>query len=499
MHFLKKQIARTVRCATVVAALCLSASCDDNTAEVGTAIMPESDYMTVSSSEFALSSRSILTDSVLATTNDCRLGRVVDPETQTLTTCDFLAQFHILDNLSLPSKDKMITQDGKVVADSCDIRVFISSYYGDSLNTMKFRVQEMDTANVMEETELYYTDVDPDRFVNAEGYSKDLTFAVRDLTRADTTLNSSSYYKQLRVVLPVEYGTEILNKYYEHPSYFTDSYEFIRHVCPGFVFKTIGGIGTMINVDVSTLNLYFRYHTEDSDGNDTIVEGLQRMAATAEVIQSTSVDNQGLQKLIDEEDGYTYAKSPAGIFTEVDLPISDIVAGEHYTDTILSARIDFVRRNNTVNEKYSLNLPSTLLLVRKCDMYSFFEEALIPDETTSFVASYTSTSNAYSFTNIARLISYCRVLRDKEAGVVSSDSEEERNRKYEAWEQENPEWNKVVLIPVNPVYTTTTNSYGLSSSQLLRLNNEMGLTSTKLVGGDDSDLSISVVYSKFAQ
>ncbi len=498
MPFLK-QITRAVSCAVVCSALGLFAACDDDTASVGTAIMPQSDYMTVSSAEFALSSRSLLVDSVLATTNDCRLGRVVDPETQTLTTCGFMAQFHLMDNYSLPDKDKMVTENGRVVADSCDVRVFISSYYGDSLNTMKYRVQEMDTANVMEETDLYYTNVDPQQYVSATGYSKDLTFAVRDLTKADSTLNSSSYYQQLRVILPVEYGTEMLNKYYEHPEYFTDSYEFIRHVCPGFVFTTVGGVGTMINVDVSTLNLYFRYHTETDDGNDTIVEGLERMAATAEVIQSTSVDNQGLRSLIEDGQDYTYIKSPSGIFTEVDLPISDIVAGEHYTDTILSARIDFVRHNNTVNETYSLDLPGTLLLVRKSDMFSFFENGEVPDEITSFVASYSSTTNAYSFTNIARLISYCRVLRDKEAGVEPSDTEDERNSKYAVWEEENPEWNKVVLIPVSTVYTTTTNSYGLSSSELMRVHNNMGLASTKLVGGDDSDLSISVVYSEFAQ
>lgn len=480
-------------------AVCIS--CDEDTATIGTGVMPSGDGMTVNSDTFGVVSRSLVVDSVLATTNDCRLGRIVDPETQTLTTCGFLAQFHIMDNYTFPKKEKMIVENGRVIADSCDIRVFIRSYYGDSLNTMKIRVQELDTANVMEESDIYYTNIDPSQYVNKKSpYQKELTFAVKDLTVADSLLNSSSYYQQIRVKLPTSYATEILNKYYDNPNYFTDSYEFIRHVCPGFSFETIGGVGTMINVDVSTLNIYFRYHTTQSDGSDTIVDGMQRMGATAEVIQSTHVDNKGLSALVqDGQDEYTYIKTPSGIFTEVELPIGDVVAGTHYTDTINSARIDFVRRNNLVDSKYSLSLPSTLLMVRKSEMFRFFEEGKVPDDITSFLASYSSTTNAYSFTNIARLVSYCRTLRDKEAGVQPGDSEAVRAEKYAVWEAANPDWNKVVLIPVQAVYTTTTSSFGTSTRELLRVNNDMSLSSTRLVGGSEGGIKLTVIYSKFAQ
>ena len=231
--FLRKKLYLLTAWTVMAISAAVCGSCDDDTAAIGTEVMPGSDGMTVVADTFKIYSRSLLVDSVLATTNDCRLGRIVDPETQTLTTCNFLAQFHIMDNYSFPLRDKMIIENGRVVADSCDIRVFINSYYGDSLNTMKIRVQELDTANVMEESNVYYTDVDASQYVNsASPYQKELTFAVRDLTVADSLLNSRSYYKQIRVKLPKEYASNILNKYYENPNYFKDSYEFIRHVCP---------------------------------------------------------------------------------------------------------------------------------------------------------------------------------------------------------------------------------------------------------------------------
>ncbi len=476
-------------------------SCDDDTAAIGTAVMPSGDGMTVNTTDYSVLSRTILVDSVLATTNDCRLGSVVDPETQSLTTCDFLAQFHVLDNYKFPKKESMIVEDGKVLADSCNIQVFISSYYGDSLNTMKIKVHELDTARVMEESDSYYTNLNPENYVNDDpsAIQRTLTFSVRDLTVPDSLQNSSSYYKQIKVRLPADYATFILNKYYTNPSYFKDSYEFIHHVCPGFFFKTVGGVGTMVNVDVSALNVYFRYHTKTDAGNDTIVDGMQRMGATAEVIQSTRVVNDGIEKLLDEgTDRYTYIKTPAGLFTEVQLPVDEIVAGEHYTDTINSARIEFVRHNNDTQAKYSLSIPSTLVMVRKADMFKFFEENRVPDSKTSYIANYSGTSNAYTFTNISRLISYCRGLRDAGAGVLPGDTEEERKAKYAVWEAKNEDWDKVVLVPVKAVYTTTTNSYGLSTRELLRVNNEMGLSSTRLVGGDGGNIKISIVYSKFA-
>ena len=182
----------------------------------------------------------------------------------------------------------------------------------------------------------------------------------------------------------------------------------------------------------------------------------------------------------------------------MELPVSDVVAGEHYTDTINSASIAFVRRNNEVNSAFSLDVPSNLLMVRKTDMFRFFEEGLVPDEITSYTADYSSSRNSYTFTNIARLLSYLRSLRDMGAGVVQGEDEAARNAKYAQWEAQNPDWNKVVLIPVQAVYTTTTNSYGMSVRELMRVNNEMGLTSTRLVGGDSGDIKLSIVYSKFA-
>ena len=65
----------------------------------------------------------------------------------------------------------------------------------------------------------------------------------------------------------------------------------------------------------------------------------------------------------------------------------------------------------------------------------------------------------------------------------------------EEWKRNNPDWNKVVLIPVNAQYTT----YG-SSSILTGVSHDMSLSSVRLIGGEENtngDIKITVIYSKF--
>ena len=487
----------------VLAAFAMFFSCDDDTATIGTELIPGHDNVLTSTAVYPVFSRSFEVDSVLANTNDCYLGTVVDPETRAKTTCDFLAQFHVLENYAFPSRDRMITDaNGQVVADSCDVSIYFDQYYGDSLTTMKLLVQELGTSRVMEEGENSCTSLDPTEYVNSSSdIQRTVTYSVKDLTRPASETESSTYYRSIKVRLPADYASFILNKYYENPDFFRNSYQFIHHVCPGFYFKIQGGVGSMINTEVTALNVYFRYHSTTEAGNDTIIDGMQRMAATEEVIQNTRVDNSIPAEMLDPQNEYTYVKSPSGIFTEVTLPVNDVVAGEHYNDTINSARITFRRLNNETQNKYNLEMPATLLMVRKKDLFSFFEEGKVTDDRTSYLATFNSNYNAYEYSNIGRLITILKEERDEGAGVDVSDDEATRQAKYVAWEakEENQDWNKVVLVPVAAEYSTSVNSYGLSVQTLLRLRNDMSMKSARLEGGSSGSLSLSVIYSKYNQ
>ena len=485
---------------------CTLVACDDDTALVGTDIMPDGDKMTAMAKIFPMSTTTWQTDSVLANTGECYLGCIVDPEMHVRTTCDFLAQFHLPQNFRLPSQD-MIFKDpvtGKPEADSCDIYLYFKEYYGDSLATMKLRVMELDKERVMEEGVKYYTDIDPADYVSTAPSAVNLaqTYSISDLAREQNAINSSSGYYSVQVRLPKNYAQKMMDLYYENPEYFANSYAFIHHVCPGFYFKCDGGVGSVLSAEMMGLNLYFRYHTKTEAGNDTVVDGMQRMGATEEVLQNTRiVDDYPDAMTLDEvqQQNCTYMKTPLGLYTEMTLPVADIVAGEHYRDSINQVQLSLRRYVPTSGSKDVFPCPQNVLLLRKADMFTFFEKDKLPDSKTSYLTQYNASTNVYQFANIATLVATLKKERDEGAGVMPTDSEEERNRKYAAWETENAEWNKVVLVPVRADYTNSTNIYGISTQTLLRVRNMLGLTSVKLEGGADTPIQVQVVYSRIAR
>lgn len=488
--------------ALLLAGVAFSA-CDDDTSTLGIDIMPEGDNIDASSEIYYINTTTVQVDSVLANTSECLLGSIVDPELRVQTTCNFLAQFHVPDNFLLPDQDILVLNDNdEVEADSCTLRVYFEEFYGDSLVTMKLHVRELDKAKVMEEGVNYYTNINPDDYIDEDGIEKSVSYTIKDLTLPEDENNGTEYYRSVLVKLPAEYGTYLMNTYYEHPEYFANSYKFIHNVCAGFYFEHSGGTGAMITTALMGLNVYFRYHSTTEEGNDTIIDGMQRFGATEEVIQNTQINNEypgslDVESLADSS--FTYIKTPTGFFTEATLPVSDIVAGEHYIDSINQANVVFRRYNVDNSSDYNLPCPEYLLMVRKGAMKEFFEESKLSDNIDTYLIEYSSTYNVYQYSNIAQLLTVLKLERDEGSGVTQDDDEDARNVKYAAWEAENPDWNKVILIPVSVEYRTTTNYYGTSTKTLIRVQNDLGLSSARLEGGKDTPIEVNVIYSRYSR
>ena len=493
--------------------LLLLAACDDSTGTIGGDIMPAEDHVTTEYKQFVATSKSVKANAVIANTNDCYLGSLIDPETRSRTTCDFLAQFHVMEDFKFPSKERIKKEAGEVVADSADVRIYFDTYYGDSLATMTLTLKELDPAKIMEEGQTYFTDINPDDYVKADGFSKTVTYTAKDLTKPVTVGESKTYYKNIPVKLPQEYANYLLRSYYENPGNYKNSYTFIHNVCPGFYFQHTNGVGVMVKAYVSAINLYFSYHPLNADGTvrtDTLVSTMTRMAATQEVIQNTHVDQKIPDSMLDENNPFTYVKSPAGIFTEITLPAEEILAGKHYNDTINSVSIALRRYNDNVTNTFHLDPPQKLIMLRAAHKYDFFENVNVSDSTSYFTATYSVITNAYSFNNIASVISWMKHHRDQLAGVTEADDETTREQKWNAWKsspQYDPEWNKVCLVPIQSELSTTSSSSSNASyyyytaatnSSTLSIRNDYGLSSVKLEGGPLGVLKVNVVYSHFA-
>lgn len=473
----------------IIACVALSfVACDEDTDTLGSSITSNMDHLEISTGTFDVSTRSILADSVFARNTTSYLGTVRDPETGEYFTANFMTQFHTLENSNFPKLDSIISRDsnGLVEADSCELRVFFSDFYGDSLTSMKCTAYEL--ATPMMPSKQYYSNFDPKKegIIRKGGLKATSVYSLTDMNIPRSKRDNANYNKNIRISLndPYtdkngktynNYGTYIMRTYYEHPEYFSNSTRLTNNVIPGFYIESTGGIGSIAYATITQLNIYFRFNSgkkSAKSAKSTNKTGMNSYAGTQEVMQRTNfVNNKAtMQKLVDDET-CTYLKTPAGIFTEMTLPVEQICGG-HANDTINSAEITLQRIGNSVESKYAYDVPTTVLMIPKDSLNSFFEHKEIINNKTSFLATYSKTNNTYTFNNIGSLIK--AMQHAKESGETSAA------------------WNKVVIIPV----TTTINK----SKEILKIVHNMSLSSTRLVGGaknPNSPIKINVIYSKY--
>lgn len=483
----------------VIAALTFAA-CDDTTEGIGGSITNKIDNINISDSAFNVTTKSIVAGAVLSRNNTGLIGKMKDPETGNYVKGDYMTQLSALPTFSVDTLDYIKqANNGSIEADSCYLLVSYNASYGDTIAPMKVTAYEM--TKPMAEDKEYYSNYDAfkEGWVSennphwSSNYNLSNTSDVKNfkiyLNKPYTTKDGKTYKN---------YGSYIMQTYAEHPEYFKTNYKFLYNVCPGFYIKNVGGTGNMAKIWNTELIFYWTRHktikAKDGVTDSTAVSiGYNRFDGTEEVLQLNKIENdtKNLEKLASQQN-WTYLKSPAGIFTEVTLPIEDIMKG-HEKDTLNTASISFPRLNNKDEDNaYNFATPSTILMVQKDSLQSFFEKSKLADNRTSYTASYSSTGtykNAYTFQNIANLVS--AMYKNKGKG-------------------EN--WNKVVLVPVNVI--TTTQGY---TTVISKINHDMSLASTRLiVGTDDPDkdyttdkktgkkvasgpIRIKVIYSKFKE
>lgn len=457
-------------------ALLLSAllySCDDSTYGIGDSTISSEDPIPAGEAKYKVSTKSILADSIFARTSTAYLGKYTDP-TFGEFTADFIAQFNCTDNFEFPENINEIKK--------LELSLYYTNFFGDSLNSMVLQVDTLDTIIPEKELSTFYTSVDPELYYNPNSapiaYK---AYAAKGLSAVDTIYTYTDVYGTTteenicwhNVTLPKALGEHMYNKYTEDKNNYKDAEAFIKNVLKGLYVHCTNGDGTILYIDDMELILYYDYFIESSSGKmDSLVSNSSVFAATKEVIQANRFQNSDrLKELVENTKDCTYLKTPAGIFTEATLPI-DRIALTHQNDTLNSASITFTRYNEKEESDYQMSIPQYLLMVRKCDMYSFFEDNELYDNKTSFLAEYVSSgenANTYTFPNVAPLLSYC--MNEKRNGTADED------------------WDKVVLIPVKVDID--------SNGSIISIRSDLDMGSARLMGGEKDKLTMQILYTTF--
>ena len=469
-------------------------SCDDTTTGVGE-FVADADEITASAQTFEATTKTLKytdlnPDGVFSRTSSAYLGKFTDPDFGTYTT-DFITQINCTEGFEFP--------DRLVSIDTTTLELSYASFFGDSLAPMKVRVDVLKEAidDTGENLGLYYTSYNPEDFYNATGLPlAEQEYAVRDNSWTDAEIDSiksaNGYYPPLVINLDKKatwnigneqkngtFSEYLLTKYKEDKNNFKDAYSFIHNVLPGFYVHNTGGEGSILYIGDIWLRMKVSYYITGSEGQDSLVQTSIPFAATNEVFMSTRLNNSedALKKLAGEKE-HTYLKTPAGLCTEVKLPLQEMYDALG-TDTLNSVSMSFTKyknvSDNSEKSPYKMGTPQNLLLIRKNEVKDFFEQRKTYDSKTTFLGTYSSTTNSYSFSQVNRLIS--QIFSDMRT----------KEEPAQGWD----EYNTMVLIPVKTETDSQGNTIGLS--------HDLEVNSAKLIGGEGEEgkkIKMEVIYTK---
>lgn len=522
--------------------------CDDNTAGLGLGMFPGSDQnINGKLTTFDVTTESVHAGKIYAMSNIGYVGKFTD-ETFGTYQAGFLAElncpkgttfpgiFNYDKNTAFDNKNKltqtMVGEGGnakdkeditfvrdendKIIGNIHTIELYLwyDSYFGDSLTASRLSVYELgDAEKELNENNAYYTDINPEEFYTPQNLLGTKAYTAVDLSVKDSIRNLSTYVPSVHISFKdeaaIRIGREIIQHAYKAGTNFDN--KAFREAFKGIYVKSDYGDGTILYINQIQMNVVYKSYAidtikgtilpktvvKDGESPDSTYYGYRMFTSTREVIQANQLknDNTAIQDCI-KKDGWTYLKSPAGIFTQITLPINKI-ADQLQGDTLNAVKLGIPIYNETNDRKFGMSIPKSVLLIRNKYKDSFFKNNQLSDGITSSLFDYSSSTSSltqYTFNNITQMINNC--LADKEAAerdirekgftkVSLTDPEgnvyEENVDNIEKW-KELIEWDKFVLIPVLVTKDASSNSY-YSSSNVISIQHDLKPGYARLKGG----------------
>lgn len=426
-------------------------ACDDSIGRVGLGIQPDEDKVSVFDTTVIVDARTIEVDSVYAKTTNGFLGNFYDPSYGNIKS-SYICQYY--PSVGFPYLDSIV--DNRI--DSVKLFIYYSTYFGDSLAPMEVTVYPV--VKPLEKN--YYTNADPKDYCDLNHPIAKCSYTARNLNYSDSLLNVYNYNRAISISLPVKIGQDYLDKVRNNEVVNVD--DFLNYF-PGTYLTTTYGTGNMLVVDGTDIILYYTNQTvlSDVNGNDSIgtVVKTAAFSVTKEIIQLNTFENKNPAFLSEDNPDKTYIKSPAGVFTELTIPIKEIVKGigkKKFSSVMLS-----IKAYPANDWKYSLPFPgmttspvpppelsydyttgyssytsgfqSKLLLIEPDSVINFFEMKQVADNQTSYTSQFTPSTYSYDFTNIAN--------------VVQNAIDKAPDKDLKLW-----------LIPVQTTWYTQSTTYG---------------------------------------
>jgi hypothetical protein len=387
-------------------------ACNDTIGSVGLGIQPGEDKINVFDTTVVVGARTIEVDSIYAKTPAGLLGNYYDPSYGNIK-CSYMCQYY--PSIGFPYLDSIMYDK----IDSVRLNIYYTSFIGDSLTPMEVTVYPVVKPLIND----FYTTANPADYCDFNNPITKYSYTARNKNVSDSLLQANGTY-YISIPLPVKFGQDYLDKVKNNELKTVD--EFLNYF-PGTYLATTFGTGNLLPINATEINLYYTRKTivANSEGvSDSTVYVASRavFTVTTEVIQLNKFENKNPSFLTEDNPDKTYLKSPAGVFTELTIPIREIANGignKKFSSVALS-----LKAYPKDDWNYSLSFPGMpasttdastgymassgyqpkLLLIEPDSVKNFFEMKKIADSKTSYTTQFSSSSYTYDFSNIANLI-----------------------------------------------------------------------------------------------
>lgn len=377
-------------------------ACDDAVSNIG-ASLSEDEVEIVIDSAFTLSGKSVPLEAIRPKTTTQMLGRIVMPSYGTMES-SVVAQF-------LPSVQLDTANFGPENVDSIvlTLRYATDAIIGDSVAPMGLRVYAL---NKQLPPKLQ-SDFDPAGYYDP---SAPMASAVFNATSMGVDSIAALNYRDIRFRLPQQLGRRLFQDFIDNPANYANGKVFANNVFPGIYLQNSYGSGRLTQVSRTYMSMYLRKieYNEDEKKLDTISATHLYYMVTPEVQCNNNLSislSSGISEKV--EQGKTMMVAPLGYDIEFEFPAQKVInsfRGIDKASGVINSLTMSIPADSLENSD-GVTAPPYALLVLKKDRESFFSENRLPDDVTSFYATYDSSNQRYYF---GGLRAYIADLMEKE-------------------------------------------------------------------------------------
>lgn len=387
-------------CTAIMAALfapvALLSSCDDNTSEIGSSLVTDKSEIVVDTT-FTIVGRSLTNDVMSARTLTQLIG-AIDADGYGRLSSDYVTQM-------MPSAS--IDTTGTKVEDIDSICLILRFYgnkiTGDSLVPMGLKAFALERQ----------LPADIDSRFKPEGYYDPSAPLAQAIYTSNNIYDDSLAITGTHVIsakLPLELGKYLYDLYLKNPEVYQSPISFAEKF-PGLYIANSFGSGRVTNIYNTRLALYYSSHQKYTDEKtkeerDTVLYRAGILAAsTPEVLTNNNLSFSIAPQLLDSvAAGVPMIVAPLGLDVEFTMPTREILSSfnndiQSGTMGVINSLSMMIPAEKITNE-YGINPPSQVLLVLADKKKQFFDENKVPDNITSFLATYSESLGGYYITGM---------------------------------------------------------------------------------------------------